>query len=136
MPLERDNRGYTYVRHPDNQRTHYIRDSFVDPWDPAETILIHHGFGRHAELWYHWIPVIARRFHDIRRDLRSHGRSSYVNKGDNYVLNLNTILPEMIDTLDQLSIEKVHFFGESTGGMLGEILTAKYITLPLSHHVL
>ncbi|KAF2444560.1 alpha/beta-hydrolase [Karstenula rhodostoma CBS 690.94] len=126
MPIERDAGGYTYVRHSNNQITHYIRDSFVDPWKPTETILIQHGFGRHAEFWYHWIPVLSRRYHVIRRDLRGHGRSSYAKKGDSYILNVETIIHEIIDTLDQLCIGKVHFLGESTSGILGEILAAKH----------
>ncbi|KAF1977257.1 alpha/beta-hydrolase, partial [Bimuria novae-zelandiae CBS 107.79] len=126
MPLERDASGYTYVRHPNNQVTHYICDSFVDPWKPTDTILIQHGFGRHAEFWYHWVPVLARHFHVIRRDLRGHGRSSYAQKGENYTGDVDTVIGEVVDTLDQLGVEKVHFLGESTGGMLGEILAAKH----------
>lgn len=57
MPLERDSEGRTYVVHPNGQRTHYILDDFTDPWNPRETILIQHGFGRHAEFWYHWMLV-------------------------------------------------------------------------------
>lgn len=125
MPLERDAQGHTYIRHPNSQRTHYISDSFVDPWKPAETILIQHGFGRHAEFWYHWVPVLARKYHVIRRDLRGHGRSSYGKEGDGYVLDSETIVGEIVDTLDQLGVDKVHFLGESTGGMLGVILAAK-----------
>lgn len=126
MPLERDAEGHTYIRHSNDQVTHYIRDSFVDPWKPAETILIQHGFGRHAEFWYHWIPVLSRQYHVIRRDLRGHGRSSYGKKGDGYKTDVDTVIGEIIDSLDQLGVEKVHFLGESTSGMLGEILAARY----------
>jgi len=126
MPLLIKPDGHTYVQHPNGQETHYILDSFVDPWKSSETILIQHGFGRHAEFWYHWIPVLARRYRVIRRDLRGHGRSSYPGPKDSYVYDLDTILGEIVDTLDQLGVEKVHFLGESTGGMLGEILAAKY----------
>lgn len=125
MPLERDASGYTFVRHSNGQATHYVRDSFVDPWKPAETILIQHGFGRHAEFWYHWVPVLSRHYHVIRRDLRGHGRSSHAEKGDDHNLDLDTVIEEIVDTLDLLEVEKVHFLGESTGGMLGEILAAK-----------
>jgi pimeloyl-ACP methyl ester carboxylesterase len=90
--------------------------------------LIQHGFGRHAAFWYHWIPVLARKFRVIRRDLRGHGRSSYASKveSEKYEYGLDTILGEVVDTLDQLGVGKVHFLGESTGGMLGEILGAKH----------
>lgn len=125
MPLERDTQARTFARHPNNQLTHYIRNSFVDPWKSHETILIQHGFGRHAEFWYHWIPALSRHYHVIRRDLRGHGYSSYPKEGEKYTMDLDTILGEVVDTLDQLGVEKVHFLGESTGGMLGEIMAAK-----------
>jgi pimeloyl-ACP methyl ester carboxylesterase len=127
MPYERDDQGRTYIRHPNGQLTHYIRDSFVDPWKPHETILIQHGFGRHAEFWYHWIPILSRQFHVIRRDLRGHGHSTYPQKDEKYEYNVDTIVGEIVDTLDQLGVTKCHFLGESTGGMLGEIMAAKLV---------
>jgi pimeloyl-ACP methyl ester carboxylesterase len=128
MPLERDTEGRTYVVHPNGQRTHYICDDFTDQWKPRDTILIQHGFGRHASFWYHWIPLLSGKFRVIRRDLRGHGYSSFPssNKSGQYQYNLESILEEVIDTLDQLNIEQVHFLGESTGGTLGEILAAKH----------
>jgi pimeloyl-ACP methyl ester carboxylesterase len=128
MPLERDAEGRTYVVHPNGQRTHYICDDFTDPWKPRETILIQHGFGRHANFWYHWIPVLSSKFRVIRRDLRGHGFSSFPfpEEKQKYRYDTDTIIGEVVDTLDQLEIEKVHFLGESTGGMLGEILAAKH----------
>ena len=128
MPLHRDSEGRTYVVHPNGQQTHYICNDFASPWKPRETILIQHGFGRHAQFWYHWIPVLSRKYRVIRRDLRGHGYSSFpsAEEKQKYQYNIDTILGEVIDTLDQLNIEKVHFLGESTGGMLGEILAAKH----------
>ncbi|KAF1843737.1 alpha/beta-hydrolase [Cucurbitaria berberidis CBS 394.84] len=128
MPLERDREGRTYVVHPNNQRTHYICNDFTDHWKPRETILIQHGFGRHAEFWDHWIPALSRKYRVIRRDLRGHGHSSYPSPAEKsrYEYTLDTILGEIVDTLDQLGVEKVHFLGESTGGMLGEALAAKH----------
>jgi pimeloyl-ACP methyl ester carboxylesterase len=126
MPLERDPSGFTFIHHHSGQRTHFILNDFADPWKPRETILIQHGFGRHAAFWYHWIPVLSRKYRVIRRDLRGHGHSSYPKKTDDYYYTLDTILQEILDTLDQLSVEKVHFLGESTGGILGEIFAAKY----------
>lgn len=125
MPLERDSSGRTYVLHPNGQRSHYIENNFTDPWKQHDTIFIQHGFGRHAEFWYHWIPILSRQYRVIRRDLRGHGFSSYPKSGEAYAYTTDTILDEIIDTLDQLRVKKVHFLGESTGGMLGEILAAR-----------
>lgn len=114
------------VRHPNGQSTAFIYDSFVDPWKPAETILIQHGFGRTAEHFYHWVPALAHKYNVVRRDLRGHGGSSTPALGDGYDYSTATIIEEIRDTLDQLGIQRVHFLGESTSGMLAEIFAATY----------
>ncbi|KAK3326932.1 Alpha/Beta hydrolase protein [Cercophora scortea] len=115
------------IVHPNGQSTAYVYDSFVDPWKPAETILIQHGFGRTAEHFYHWIPLLARKYNVIRRELRGHGGSSVPSPTDkSYAYTTTTIVDEIRDTLDQLGLARVHFLGESTSGMLGEIFAARY----------
>lgn len=124
--MDADNRRV--IRHSNGQTTAYILDSFVDPWKPAETILLQHGFGRTSDHFYHWVPALARKYNVLRRDLRGHGGSSYpgLDDDDVYQYTTATILDEIKDTLDQLNIEKVHFVGESTSGMLAEIFAATY----------
>ncbi|KAF4967732.1 hypothetical protein FSARC_4793 [Fusarium sarcochroum] len=116
------------IQHANGQTTAYIYDSFVDPWKPAETILLQHGFARTAEHFYHWVPALARRYNVLRRELRGHGGSSYpkADERSNYDYSVETIVDEIKDTLDQLRIQKVHFVGESTSGMLAEIFAATY----------
>ncbi|KAK2736615.1 3-oxoadipate enol-lactonase [Colletotrichum kahawae] len=116
------------ICHPNGQVSAYVLDSFVDPWRPAETILLQHGFARTADHFYHWVPALSRHYNVLRRDLRGHGESSYPKPGQDYAYDysLATILEEIKDTLDQLNIEKVHFVGESTSGMLAEIFAARY----------
>lgn len=109
-------------KHPNGQTTHLIVDDFTDPWKPSDTILIQHGFARHSAFWYHWVPVLSRQYRIVRRDARGHGLSST----PDHDYDLDTILDEIIDTIDQLGLEKVHFLGESTSGMLGEALAAKH----------
>ncbi|KIW25055.1 uncharacterized protein PV07_10727 [Cladophialophora immunda] len=117
-----------FIVHPSGETTHYIADDFTDPWNPdRQTILLQGGFARHAAFFYHWVPALSRHYNVIRRDLRGHGYSSAPSiskRPDAYTLD--AILGDIIDTLDQLGIEKVHFFGESTSGMLGEILAARH----------
>lgn len=115
-----------FITHPNGQRTHIYDNNFTDPWKSHETILIQHGFGRHGGFWYHWIPYLARRYRVIRRDARGHGLSSYPQAGDNYDYSAETIVSEIVDTLDQLSLSKVHFLGESTSGIVGQMLAAKH----------
>ena len=121
-------KGSQFIIHPSGEATHLIADDFTDPWiSNRETILLQGGFARHAAFFYHWVPALSRHYNVIRRDLRGHGYSSappIANKPDAYTLD--AVLSDIVDTLDQLKIEKVHFFGESTSGMLGEILAAKH----------
>jgi pimeloyl-ACP methyl ester carboxylesterase len=113
------------ITHPNGQTTYYDDDNFTDPWKPHETILIQHGFARHSAFWYHWIPALSRHYRVVRRDARGHGKSSSPPKGS-YDYSVDTILSEIIDTLDQLGLQKVHFLGESTGGIFGEALAVKH----------
>lgn len=133
MPLKTDSFGRTYIQHLNGQLTYYIHTpctaSHENP-HPA-TILIQHGFARHSGFWTHWIPVLSLNYNVIRRDLRGHGYSSYPHPSSpkqqqNYAYDIPTIIGEIVDLLDQFGLEKVHFLGESTGGMLGEILAATY----------
>jgi pimeloyl-ACP methyl ester carboxylesterase len=115
-----------FITHPNGQITHVYDDNFTDPWKPCETIMIQPGFARHGRHWYHWVPALAHQYRVIRRDSRGHGLSSSPGGTSGYEYSLDTILEEIINTMDQLGLEKVHFLGESTSGMVGEALAAKY----------
>jgi pimeloyl-ACP methyl ester carboxylesterase len=115
-----------FITHANGQISHVVDDNFTDPWKPHQTILIQHGFGRHSAFWYHWIPILSRHYRIIRRDARGHGLSSVPKAADNYDYSLDTILDEIVDTMDQLGVKKFHFLGESTSGMVAEAFAAKY----------
>jgi pimeloyl-ACP methyl ester carboxylesterase len=108
------------------QKTYYEDDCFCDPFGPEpEVILIQPGYGRSTNFWYHWIPLLSSKYRVIRRDLRGHGRSSAPSR-TSYDWTLDTMLAEIVAMLDQLSIRKVHFLGESTSGELGIAFAVKY----------
>ena len=113
------------ITHPNGQVTAYISDKCIDTQRQAETIMIQHGFARNAEHFQHWIPL-SQHYDIVRRELRGHGQSSYPKPGQDYDYSTITIVDEIVDTLDQLGLEKVHFLGESTSGMLAEIFAATY----------
>lgn len=113
-----------YLTHPSGVKTFYLDDDYTDPWTPSETILIHHGFGRQSSFWYKWIPVLSAKYRVIRRDALGHGHSSPAPRG--HPKTVESLLEEVVDTLDQLKIDKVHFLGESTGGIFGEFMAAHY----------
>ncbi|KAJ9149488.1 Alpha/beta hydrolase fold-1 [Pleurostoma richardsiae] len=132
--------GY-YVTHPNGQITHYHLDTFTDPWLPASrkpVVMLNPGCARTCEMWYHWVPRLARDFVVIRRDNRGHGKSSYPTRTSpwndqehneyegGYQWNIDTILEEIVDLLDQLKIDKIIFLGEATSGEVGHAFAARH----------
>jgi pimeloyl-ACP methyl ester carboxylesterase len=113
--------------HANGQTSYCQIDDFTDPWRPSEAILIQHGFARTSNFWYHWVPALSRRYRVIRRDARGHGQSSYPDPSDtSYAYTVDTIISEIVDTLDQIGVEKVHLLGESTSGFISMIFAARY----------
>jgi pimeloyl-ACP methyl ester carboxylesterase len=100
-----------------NYEMHYEVDDFTDPWKPAETLWIQHGFGRSSRFWYHWVPPLSRQYRVLRRDMRGHGQSA--DPGPDYTWSVDDLLNDMKGFLDALGLDKVHYVGESVGGILG-----------------
>jgi pimeloyl-ACP methyl ester carboxylesterase len=132
--------GY-FVHHPNGQTSFYHIDTFIHPWLPSgkkETVLIQHGCAHTSEFFYHFVPRLASDYIVIRRDARGHGQSSYPKRlspwsdqdnnfyeGD-YEYTPATIVGEIVDFLDRLGIDRVHFVGEATSGEIGVILAAMH----------
>ncbi len=100
-----------------NYEMYYEVDDFTDPWKPAETLWIQHGFGRSSRFWYHWVPPLAGKYRVLRRDMRGHGQSA--DPGKDYVWSVDDLLNDMKGFLDALGLDHVHYVGESVGGILG-----------------
>ena len=133
-------RGH-YIKHPNGQRSHYYLDDYTSPCLAAsekQYILIQHGCAHTAEFFYHWVPRLCRDYVVIRRDARGHGKSSYPKRitpwddqrtndfEGGYAYDDVTIVDEILDFLNQLNINRIHFFGEATSGEIGEIFAARY----------
>jgi pimeloyl-ACP methyl ester carboxylesterase len=100
-----------------NYETHYELGDFSDPWKPAETIVIQHGLGRSSRCWYHWVPLLARPYRVIGRDMRGHGQSA--DTGPNHAWSVDELLADIKGFLDALNLDHVHYVGEAIGGLLG-----------------
>jgi pimeloyl-ACP methyl ester carboxylesterase len=61
-------------------------------------------------------PPQFRHYRVVRRDARGYGRLNTPSTG--YDSSVDTILSEIVDTLDQLRLPKAHFLGESTGWII------------------
>ena len=110
---------------PGNLQLHYHLDDFSDPWDKKTPILLQHGNGRSGEFWYRWVPALAEKYAVIRPDMRGLGKSSAINDPGRQ-LRVEALVDDILRLLDHLHIPKVHFCGESMGGILGMALAAQH----------
>jgi pimeloyl-ACP methyl ester carboxylesterase len=100
----------------------YVEDCFAEPWQQPDTIIIQHGFGRNGEYWRPWVPALARHHRVIRRDMRAHGGST-AGPAD-HQWSVEGLAGDVIAFLDASGLERVHYIGESVGGITGIALGA------------
>lgn len=102
----------------------YRDEDFADHWSPHDTVMLQHGFGRSGNMYYGWVPHLAREFRVLRMDLRGTGQSA--DPGPDVQFTLDSLLSDFVGLLDALGIESVHYVGESLGTILGVALAARY----------
>ncbi len=104
---------------------HYELDDFTDPWRNAKFLILQHGFGRSSEFWYSWVPYLSRFYKIVRPDLRGLGKSStdFNLKKD---LSVEKYIEDLIETIDAIGADSVHYCGESLGGILGMVLAGEH----------
>jgi len=102
----------------------YADDHFGPPWRDPELVLVQAGFGRNGEYWRSWVPGLADRYRVLRRDMRAHGGSG---AGDaEHEWSPESLADEVVWLLDALGIRRVHYVGESVGGITGIVLGARH----------
>lgn len=83
-----------------------------------------HGFARNATFWNRWVPAIAETRRVYRPDLLGCGLSDPPPAG--YAYTPEAIGAQIMAVLDSLSLAKVHWVGESSGGIIGLLLAAAH----------
>jgi 3-oxoadipate enol-lactonase len=81
-------------------------------------LVLSNSIGTTWEMWDKQVPELSRYFRVLRYDLRGHGASD-VPAGSYSIGRLGR---DVIELLDALHIERVHFCGLSLGGMVGQWL--------------
>jgi pimeloyl-ACP methyl ester carboxylesterase len=95
----------------------YLDDDFVDPWVPHDTLVLQPWlFGSHKDL-KRYVPVLGRHFRVLRIDRFGLGESERPPFGHRFLLD--EIVSDLVGCLDALGVDRVHYFGESFGGVLG-----------------
>jgi 3-oxoadipate enol-lactonase len=104
---------------------HYEIDDFTDPWASRPFLLLQHGNGRSGRFWYRWVPYLSRFFKVLRPDMRGLGKSTGQLDLERDV-TLEALVGDLVALLDHLEIDRVHYCGESMGGILGLALAAMH----------
>lgn len=108
-----------------NCEMYYEVDDYTDPWlKNTDTIWLQHGVGRSSRFWYHWVPALARNYRVVRRNMRGHGMSA--DPGPDYTWTVDDLVKDMKGFLDALGLDRVHYLGESVGGILGIVFATKW----------
>lgn len=103
---------------------HCVVDDFLWPWDETTPVLMMHGFARNALFWNRWVPAVAEMHRVYRPDLLGCGLSDQPPAGYRYTPE--TIQAQILAVLDALSLSRVHWVGESSGGIIGLLLAASH----------
>lgn len=80
-----------------------------------QTVVLIHGMFSNLSIYYFNIaPVLAKHFHVVMYDLKSHGMSERFLDG----YDLDNMSSDLIGLIDHLQLEKVHLVGYSFGGLI------------------
>ncbi|MBV8937775.1 MAG: alpha/beta fold hydrolase, partial [Alphaproteobacteria bacterium] len=112
------------VRFDDGLFLHCAVDDYLWPWQTPTPVLMMHGFARNATFWNRWVPSIAQSRRVFRPDLLGCGSSD--NPASGYRYTPASIGDQIIAVLDALSLSRVHWVGESSGGLIGLLLAAAH----------
>ncbi len=89
-------------------------------------IVMLHGFEGDIKGWYRisYVDSLKKDYQLILVNLRAHGRSDKPHESEAYTMKLLT--SDIIAVMDDLKLEKAHFWGYSMGGHIGFGLTKYY----------
>ena len=98
---------------------HYELADYTPPWGetPPETFLLYHGYARNMMFWQPWVPLLGRDCRVLRLDARGCGQTTRPPEGSLYTFG--QLAGDAIGLMDVLGIERVHWVGESSGGIVG-----------------
>jgi 3-oxoadipate enol-lactonase len=95
---------------------HCYVDDYLWPWDKSTPVVMLHGFARNGNFWRPWVPYVSATRRVYRPEIRGFGKSDV--PPEDYTFDLAVVVDDFAKVLDQSGIERAHFAGESSGGVL------------------
>src|SRR5271165_220672 len=102
---------------------HYREDWLGAPWVNPEAALLIHGNLESGEVWFGWVPGMARHYRVFRPDLPGFGKSTAPADFDWTLENLAAVLASF---LDKVGVSSAHIVGAKTGGVIAMQFAAAY----------
>ena len=98
---------------------HYDLADYTVPWrdTPPDTVLLYHGYARNMLFWRPWVPLLANDYRVLWFDARGCGETTKPPSGSK--MSFPQLAADAIGLMDKLGIERVHWVGESSGGIVG-----------------
>lgn len=89
----------------------------------SETVLLVHGMFSNLSVWYFNIAtILAKHFHVVMYDLKSHGMSGRVAEG----YDLESMTNDLSALMDYLNLSSVHLAGYSFGGLISLKMASRF----------
>jgi pimeloyl-ACP methyl ester carboxylesterase len=112
------------IRLPEGLSLHCAVDDYLWPWEASTPVLMMHGFARNATFWNRWVPSVAENRRIYRPDLLGCGASD--DPAADYDFTPEKIGAEILAVFEAMSLSRVHWVGESSGGIIGLLLAAAH----------
>jgi pimeloyl-ACP methyl ester carboxylesterase len=104
----------------------YFEDARATGEGSAPPFVLVHGLGRSSWFWRDWVPVLGVAHRVIRPDLPGCGRSQVVGEEEAGTLSLEAFVRRVLAFFDRLGLTRVHYIGESAGGIIGSVIAARH----------
>lgn len=93
----------------------------IDEGDGPPLVLLH-GWPQHSGMWKPVVPALSKRFRCVAPDLRGLGQSPKPRDG----YEKPTLAADVLETLDDLGIEKARFMGHDWGAVVTGIIAREH----------
>jgi 3-oxoadipate enol-lactonase len=111
----------------DGAKINYRIDDFTDPSrdkSTIKTIVMHHAAHRSLETFTSWVPTLARQYQVVRFDTRGVGGSTA--PPEPFKMTIQHLVDDSISLMDHLALDRVHWVGGQSGGIVGLLIAANH----------